>query len=314
MQTYELRQMQSLPLELKIIKSTQRIREWYEYWDGQVYVSFSGGKDSTVLLHLVRQQYPEVPAVFVDTGLEFPAIRHFVQTVDNVQWLHPKIRFQQIVQEYGYPVVSKDIARSVYYARKGSNWAIKRFYGQNPDGSPSKWYATRQGKWKKLLDAPFKISDLCCHFMKEEPLKEIEKTHKPFIGVMADESDRREAAYLQTGCNAFNSKKPNSKPMGFWKEQDVLLYLKTYHVPYAKEIYGEIVEKPDGKLTTTMETRTGCYVCPFGQSCRRKKGTETRYQRLKRLYPKQYEYCMRPLEENGLGMKPVLDFLEIPYE
>lgn len=68
MQTYELRQMQSLPLELKIIKSTQRIREWYEYWDGQVYVSFSGGKDSTVLLHLVRQQYPEVPAVFVDTG------------------------------------------------------------------------------------------------------------------------------------------------------------------------------------------------------------------------------------------------------
>jgi len=212
MQTYELRQMQSLPLELKIIKSTQRIREWYEYWDGQVYVSFSGGKDSTVLLHLVRQQYPEVPAVFVDTGLEFPAIRHFVQTVDNVQWLHPKMRFQQIVQEYGYPVVSKDIARSVYYARKGSNWAIKRFYGQNPDGSPSKWYSTRQGKWKKLLDAPFKISDLCCHFMKEEPLREIEKTHKPFIGVMADESDRREAAYLHTGCNAFNSKKPNSKP------------------------------------------------------------------------------------------------------
>ena len=134
------------------------------------------------------------------------------------------------------------------------------------------------------------------------------------MSIMADESDRREAAYLHTGCNAFNSKKPNSKPMGFWKEQDVLLYLKTCNVPYARDIYSDIVERQDGKLTTTMETRTGCYVCPFGQSCRRAKGFETRYQRLKRLYPKQYEYCMRPLEENGLGMKPVLDFLEIPYE
>ncbi len=77
---------------------------------------------------------------------------------------------------------------------------------------------------------------------------------------------------------------------------------------------GEIVERPDGRLTTTLEKRTGCYVCAFGQSCRAAKGSESRYQRLKRMHPKQYEYCMRPIEENGLGMKPVLDFLEIPYE
>lgn len=314
MQLYELRQNQSLPLEAKIIKSQQRIREWYDHWNGDVYVSFSGGKDSTALLHLVRSLYPDVPAAFVDTGLEFPAIREFVRSTENVIWLRPKKRFQEIVQEYGYPVVSKDIARSAYYARKGSSWALHRFEGQNPDGSPSKWYASRQGKWKKLLDAPFKISDECCHWMKEEPLKELEKTLKPFIGIMADESDRRTAAYLHTGCNAFNIRKPNSKPIGFWQEQDVLRYLRDYNVPYAKNIYGEIVERSDGRLVTTMESRTGCYVCPFGQSCRRAKGTETRYQRLKRLYPKQYEYCMRPLEENGLGMKPVLDFLEIPYE
>ena len=75
MQLYELRQMQSLPLELKILKTQLRIREWYEHWDGDVCVSFSGGKDSSVLLHLVRSMYPDVPAVFVDTGLEFPEIR-----------------------------------------------------------------------------------------------------------------------------------------------------------------------------------------------------------------------------------------------
>ena len=159
MELYELRQRQSLPLEAKITMSQQRIREWHEHWDGQVYVSSSGGKDSSVLLHLVRSLYPEVPAAFVDTGLEFPAIRNFVRSVENVIWLRPEKRFQEIVQEYGYPVVSKDIARSVYYARKGSNWALRRFQGQNPDGTPSQWYASRQRKWKKLLDAPFKISD-----------------------------------------------------------------------------------------------------------------------------------------------------------
>jgi 3'-phosphoadenosine 5'-phosphosulfate sulfotransferase (PAPS reductase)/FAD synthetase len=49
---YDLKQMQSLPLEAKIAMTQQRIRQWYEYWEGNVYVSFSGGKDSTVLKHI----------------------------------------------------------------------------------------------------------------------------------------------------------------------------------------------------------------------------------------------------------------------
>ena len=64
MELWQLQQKQSLPLEAKIAMTQQRIREWYEHWDGEVYVSFSGGKDSTVLLHIVRQMYPDVPAVF----------------------------------------------------------------------------------------------------------------------------------------------------------------------------------------------------------------------------------------------------------
>lgn len=66
-----LKQRQSLPLNLKIEMSKRRIREFYEHFDGKVFVSFSGGKDSTVLLHLVRSEFPDVEAVFVDTGLEY---------------------------------------------------------------------------------------------------------------------------------------------------------------------------------------------------------------------------------------------------
>lgn len=59
-QIQKLKQMQSLPLDLKIQVSKRRIREWFENYDGEIFVSFSGGADSTVLLNLVREVYPEV--------------------------------------------------------------------------------------------------------------------------------------------------------------------------------------------------------------------------------------------------------------
>ena len=114
----DLYQMQSLPLKHKITMTRQRIRGWYEHWDGNVYVSFSGGKDSTVLLDIVRQMYPDVPAVFVDTGLEYPEIREFVKTFDNVTWLKPKMNFRQVIEKYGYPMFSKEISASVYESQK----------------------------------------------------------------------------------------------------------------------------------------------------------------------------------------------------
>ena len=75
MEYWQLKQMQELPLEVKILKTQQRIREWYEKFEGKVYVSFSGGKDSTVLLDLARSVYRDIPSVFIDTGL-YIAIFH----------------------------------------------------------------------------------------------------------------------------------------------------------------------------------------------------------------------------------------------
>ncbi len=116
-----LRQLQSLPLEAKINKTKTLIREWYEYYDGQVYVSFSGGKDSTVLLHIAREIYPDIKAMFCDTGLEFPQIRRFVNTFENVDILHPKLSFKQVIKRDGYPIISKEVAQCIKGARRFFN-------------------------------------------------------------------------------------------------------------------------------------------------------------------------------------------------
>lgn len=116
----DLRQMQALPLSIKIRMTERRIREWVrEYGEDGVYVSFSGGKDSTVLLDIVRNRcgYTRIPAVFFDTGLEYPEIRDFVKTFDNVEWLKPELTFKEVIQKYGYPFISKEVGSVVQGAR-----------------------------------------------------------------------------------------------------------------------------------------------------------------------------------------------------
>ena len=115
----DLWQLQGLPLNLKIRMTKDRIRQWIQtYGEDGVYVSFSGGKDSTVLLDLVRQDWPNVPGMFVDTGLEFPQIRDFVRQHDNIEWVKPKMNFKAVIQKYGYPFISKEVSECVYGARK----------------------------------------------------------------------------------------------------------------------------------------------------------------------------------------------------
>ena len=115
----DLWQLQGLPLNLKIRMTKDRIRQWIQtYGEDGVYVSFSGGKDSTVLLDLVRQDWPNVPGMFVDTGLEFPEIRNFVRQHENIDWVKPKMNFKAVIQKYGYPFISKEVSECVYGARK----------------------------------------------------------------------------------------------------------------------------------------------------------------------------------------------------
>lgn len=301
----DLTVMQGWPLARKIQETQTKIREWYEHYGGRVFVSFSGGKDSTILLDLVRGLYPDVPAAYADTGLEYPEIQEFVRSVPNVEWLQPVMPFTQIIKQYGYPVISKDVAKRIYYARKGSNWAINHLNGLNSDGSPS-WFCQRYLKWRVLLDAPFPISEYCCGAMKTRPLhKYARQTDRAAImGTMACESKRREGAFLQTGCNAYDIKEPACKPLSFWTEQDALQYLRMTGIPYAS-IYGDIVEQ-NGKLVTTGAQRTGCMFCMFGLHLEKE---PNRFQRMALTHPQQYDFCV-----NTLGCGKVLDYIGVPYQ
>ena len=115
----ELRIMQAYPLDLKVKKTQLRIREWVNYYGAEnCAVSFSGGKDSTVLLHIVRELYPDIEAVFCNTGLEYPEIQKFAKSFDNVTVLHPQMNFKDVVTKYGYPFISKEVAERVHNARR----------------------------------------------------------------------------------------------------------------------------------------------------------------------------------------------------
>lgn len=111
-----LRQMQALPLIAKVRMSQQRIREWYNYFEGNVFISFSGGKDSTVLTHVVHEYYPDVPLVFCNTGLEYPEIQSFARKM-GAEFIRPKMRFDEVVSTYGYPIIGKEVAEAIHYAR-----------------------------------------------------------------------------------------------------------------------------------------------------------------------------------------------------
>lgn len=337
----ELKMLQALPLDVKIKKSQQRICEWVEAFgrDG-VYISFSGGKDSTVLLDIVRKMYPEVEAVYIDTGLEYPEVRQFVNTFEDVTIIRPKKNFRQVITEYGYPVVSKEVSQTIYEARQQVKngvincYRMKKLNGvvTDKDGKLSPYNIPQ---WKFLLNAPFGISHICCNSMKKNPAKDFEKrTGKVgIIGTLAVESFLRQQKWEKYGCNAFYLKRPQSNPLSFWKNNDILTYIHDRNIAISS-VYGDIVpvniDQIEGQANiydltgdyrgcqfrTTGCNGTGCMFCLFGAHLEKDTG---RLERIKVSHPKRYEYIMGGGEfgtdglwipnSRGLGFKFVVDWL-----
>lgn len=279
-----LQYRQRLPLEIKVRMTEERIKHYYKKLRANVYISFSGGKDSTVLLHIARRLYKNITVVFVDTGLEYPEIRSFVRTIDGVVWIKPKLNFQEVLTKYGYPIISKENAQKIDEIRntKSEKLLNKRLYGDE------KGNGKLPEKWMYMIDAPFKISSKCCNALKKSPLKSYENKSglSPIVATMASDSDGRETSYLKKGCNSFSTKRNMSTPMGFWVEQDIWDYLEKYNVAYST-------------IYTKGYTRTGCMFCMFGLHLDK----INRFEIMKKTHPKQYNYCMNKLE-----CKRVIDY------
>lgn len=300
----ELKLMQNYPLDIKIAKTKNRIREFYEYFDGEVYIAFSGGNDSLVMLHIIRSLYHDVPAVFIDTGVEFPEVRKFVKSFDNVVILKPEKNFSQIINESGYPVISKDVSNSIRLARKNIadgkvTERVKQFSGSMRGSRFNK------EKWRFLLESNFKISEQCCDILKKKPFKKFEKETglHGYIGVLASEGGVRLSGYLKTGCN--NYRFGNSKPLGFWTHQDILNYIKINNLNMCS-VYGTLYfDEIKNKLKVTGEKRTGCMGCLFG--CHLEK-SPNRFERMKYSHPHRYKYFIEKL-----NYKEILDFIGVNY-
>ena len=205
------------------------------------------------------------------------------------------------------------------------------------NGSKSKW---DYSKYLPFLYTSFNVSEQCCDIMKKSPVHKYQKQAGK-VGItaqMACESRMRLQNWLHNGCNSFDNKFPVSNPMSFWTEQDILKYIYINKLPIAS-VYGDIVIKHEDDIgdisqihfedceslenavfTTTGCERTGCVFCGFG--CHLEKG-ETRFQRLKRTHPKQYDFCMNGGEydengvwkpnKDGLGMAHVFDEINKIY-
>lgn len=319
-------ELQAMSLEDKIQLSTWgKMYEWYQACATAglgVCISFSGGKDSTVLAHLVgtllsRANLPkEMHLVFSDTGLEYPEIREFAKWFATV-WLpekfpnlsihyhvvKPKMIFRDVVIRFGYPLLSKVLAHNIRQARYAPDTTrYLRLMCIKGDGTVASLENAVPIKWQFLTkpDCDIDLGAYCCDVMKKHPMQEYQRKsgQMPMTGTTGDESRNRFNQWVKSGCNAFDAKEPKSNPLSFWTNQDILRYIVENEIPICS-VYGDIVSSDgendydttliDCPLKCTGCQRVGCIYCGFGAHL---EGHPNRFERLKLTHPQIYRYAM----------------------
>lgn len=289
----ELQQRQQWPLHQKIDHALGTVEAFVARTGKVPYVSFSGGKDSTVLLDLVRRfLYPDIKAVFCNTGNEFPEIVKFVHHTENVTVIRPEMTVRQVLEKYGFPLISKEQALYIRQAKttKSAKLLALRLNGTDPKSG--KVFGKISEKWKYLIKAPFMLSEKCCECLKKRPFANYNKQtgELPILGIMAGESLTRTRGYIRRGgCNSFKENHPISHPISIWTDTDIWAYLKEFKVPYC-ELYDKGAD------------RTGCMFCGFGAHIEK----TSRFARLRELHPKAYDIFME-YTNNGITYREALE-------
>jgi len=312
----ELKRRQELDLITKILYTKSRVYSFLKQVEG--YLSFSGGRDSTILSHIIRtdfiKEYPEVlqglgetfeegsflsetfnvPHVFINTGVEWASIVKFVRDLEGIELIEikPKLSFFEVVKQYGYPVISKEVASYINDVKKtNSNKLLQKWL----DGEKRGAYVS--GKVPDVYSGFLKesapiIGSKCCQKLKKDPAHAYEKAsgRRPILAIMADES-RLRAQTAKNGCIFEKTSGLVCNPMIFWTHEDIELYMELFK-PAVCELY-----------TKYGFERTGCIGCLFG--CQTKEKADEKLEVFKRLRPNQYQWYL----ENG--MQDVLNYLEV---
>lgn len=199
---------QKQPYEYKVRYAEIRAREFADECSRRelnTHVSV-GGLDSITLLLFLRSIGLDVPAISVST-LEDKSIQ-LVHEKLGVERLKPLKSKVEIIREFGYPVLSKEIAGKIELLQNPTqkNVTVRHAiitgetgaYGGNRKESrmklAQKWLdrfggADEEGTALGYRKAPFKVSSKCCYYLKEKPCDDWAKAHNsvPYLGLMASE-------------------------------------------------------------------------------------------------------------------------------
>lgn len=280
----ELHRRQAWNLDQKIDHSIATIENFMAKTGHNCYVSFSGGKDSTILLFIARKWIDKrMPAVFLDTGNEYPEICKYVRKFENVTILHPHTNMVKIIQENGFPLVSKDVSKKVRDLKHTHSAKLRDIRLHGRPGSANK-SGRCPVKWQNLAYMPFDISEKCCDLLKKKRFIEYEKETGlyPLIGVTAAESRLRTMEYIRRGgCSAFTGPRPRSFPISIWTEDDIKAMAKRFNIELCP-IYNDIEVR-----------QTGCMVCGYGAD-----QNPAHWSYLYKHYPAVYRHMMN-ITNNG---------------
>jgi len=301
--------MQHWSLDRKISYSIKVLTDFKQQTNKNMVVMFSGGKDSTVLLHLCRTIYPDIKAVFVNTTNEFTEIIKFVKRIENVDIIKPNKTFLHTVTKYGFPIISKKVSRAINTLKnptsRNQNTRNLLLTGVNRKGKKGSSYKLAN-KWKFLIDAKFNLTYNCCDILKHKPAEKYHKQNNvnPILGTMATESETRRMNYIRFGNNILGDN-PKSRPLSIWTEEDIWNYIDKYNVDYCP-IYDDLKDKK-GNVICKGEKRTGCAFCSFGLHLEKPDNLGMkRFDRLKIREPKRYIQQME-LKNNGVTYKQAID-------
>lgn len=246
--------------ELDLIDRIDAIRKADERWDlrGNAYISFSGGKDSTILHYLIDEALPgnEIPRVFFDTGIEYKAIRDYVRALaekdGRITIIKPKKPIREILQEVGYPFKSKEHSHMVMT------------YQNSGMGKSVRYYLQEEGK--KMMTCPkilryqfaegfkLKVSDKCCQRMKKDVAHRYQKESGKSIAIIGMRTAEGGERKSHPGCVVADKDgrmvkfKPLNPVSDAWEEW----YLESRGIRLCELYYPPFSFR-----------RTGCKGCPF---------------------------------------------------